>query len=172
MTVTIPSGALDNPANCQFAEPSALESYSIKDYRQAYGPYQILCQYEDNTFVNSFQQSLKATADLSKGKAQPAYEAYAFAGFDGEGQAWHRFVLPSDQKPPVLKFDWNERYIGVSVFGKPKHTPFYVGLLWTLFILVLLAIAGFVGLRFYARYRYRQQFQAVQEDYWHKEHGI
>lgn len=171
-TVQIPAKALKQPANCQIASDSTLPLVTIKDFKQAYGPYQIVCQQGDDAFVKQFEEPLSAELNFQKSHLKENYASYTLAGYGAAANSWRQFAVPDGQTAPIIKIQLNSEFTGLNVFGKPKHTSPFVILLRIFFTLLLLVVAAVLILRFYYRYNVVKQAQGKEQDYWRKERGL
>ncbi len=171
LEVVIPAKALAAPASCSFASQPTLPLYGLAKYEEAYGPYQLICQQEDNTVVNAFKVPLSATLTFDS-TVSKKYARYAYAGFDASDQTWHSFSVATTAKPTVIAFKLASSFTGLTIQGQPKHTPLIVVILAVLGGLVSAAGLGVLALRKVAQVQAVRRIEAINEDYWHKMNGV
>lgn len=167
VTVTIPSSALKQQANCSLPLYGQLPLYGYKNYNVAYGPYQLVCQQLDNSVVTSFQTPLYASLALPQ-DAGGKYAALSVAAYDAGSSNWKTISAnynPSSQKPLELPLQFG----GIVVMGKQKTVPI---LLISLGVVTALLVGGYIGLRRFAKLKIAKQIKARQEDYWRKMNGF
>ena len=171
LQVIIPAEALAAPASCSFASQPTLPLYGIAKYEEVYGPYQLICQQEDNTVVDSFNVPLSATLTFAD-TVSKKYTKYAFAGFDASDHKWHRILVADNAKPPTITFKLAGSFTGLTIHGQPKHTPIIVVVLGVLGGLVVAAGLVVLALRRIVQVQAVRRVEAINEDYWHKMNGV
>lgn len=171
LKVVIPVKALTAPASCSFASQPTLPLYGIAKYEEVYGPYQLICQQENNTVVNSFSTPLSATLTVSNSVSKK-YTKYSFAGFDASDRTWRSFSVAATATPPVITFKLAGSFTSLTIHGQPKRTSIIVVVLAVVGGLIVAGGLGVIALRKVAQVQAVRRIEAINEDYWHKMNGV
>jgi hypothetical protein len=146
--VTLPSGALDNEADCQLVND---QTAAKTTQSELVGPYKLLCKDQQGNNVDSFQQDVSWTINLSH--KEKKYTKLSVALLDADGNATDA-KAKLNPKSDVLAFTASASgpfvVLGTLKKGLPWSTIISI-------ILVLLVAGGGIGFLIY-RQRNKQNY--------------
>jgi hypothetical protein len=146
--VTLPSGALDDEADCQLVKD---QTAAKTTQSELVGPYKLLCKDQQGNNVDSFQQDVSWTINLSH--KEKKYTKLSVALLDADGNATDA-KAKLNSKSDVLAFTASASgpfvVLGTLKKGLPWSTIISI-------ILVLLAAGGGIGFLIY-RQRNKQNY--------------
>lgn len=144
VTITIPSGAFSEAVNCTVNSDTNSLTNVPKGQVALIGPYDLICVGEDGTVIDNFDQPLQVDMNLSS----------VVKGYDNinakttDGSTWTGISSTYHPKTAHLDFSLSSAK-SFAAFGQRHKSP--AGTIFTIVLLVLLALAAFFGLRWYRR---------------------
>lgn len=164
LAVTIPAGAITEPAQCAVAANPTLLPPTIKGYQAVDGPYDLTCKnFAGNDLVPLKAYAISWTTSEASRRGSSTLDYF---GYDGANWTMQK-VTARDGKNRTDQVEV-QGAMTFTAMGRLKHTPLIVKIL--LVLILLAAVAAIVLFILIRRLRGKQQDR--YDDYIHKEYGI
>lgn len=160
-TVSIPSGAMSEPALCIIAASQFLPPL-IKNFESASGPHDVNCKPKSGIQILEFSKDITVRFNVDF-VSQNQYTEFQFYS---RGDDWAQVAEVSAENSFVLGSSTS-----FVAMGKIKSAPLWKKILTGLIIIVTIVGAVLFGLSRFAAWKYRSNLKQKSQDLYNKEHG-
>lgn len=161
VTVTIPTNALSDAADCSIVTDSDnASSLPLKKAALITGPYNLLCKKSDATFITNFSSPVSVEVKL-KADQLKRYKGFTFYQYNSDKSNWSKFKVSYNKKTKVYSFNVTTA-VQFAVLGQVKK-----GLSAQTIILIIMFILALGGIGYYL---YQRAQKANYQEYIRKKY--